>query len=136
MSEFLVAYFHTQRDAVTSARKLQTCGVQRERMAIHGPRESATDDGLARAAPAVSVPSHALQAGAFTDVEPMPAEPVITEPRAIEPAEIPGLAASTTLTITLNDRPPIDDVCTVLKDAGAYLIDVTERNIARQYPDM
>jgi hypothetical protein len=133
MSEFLVAYFHTQLDAVTSARKLQTCGVQRERMTIHAPRESTNDDGPASSATADGVTrergtasEHAPQGEEFTDIE----------RGDIEPTEIPGLDASTTLTITLNDRPPIDDVCALLKDAGAYLIDVTERNVAQQYPDM
>jgi hypothetical protein len=138
MSEFLVAYFHTQLDAVTSARKLQTCGVQRERMTIHAPRESTNDDGpasLATEANAKGAPgkppehAHLPQGNAFSDFTDI-------EQGDVEPTEIPGLDASTTLTITLNDRPPIDDVCTLLKDAGAYLIDVTERNVAQQYPDM
>jgi methyl coenzyme M reductase subunit D len=123
MSEFLVAYFYTQLDAVTSARKLLTCGVQRDRMTIHGPQEpdtvaasSAQTTKASHTRRSVAEPAHALQGE--------------------EPMDIPGLNASTTLTVTLNDRPPIDDVCTVLKDAGAYLIDVTERNIAQQYPDM
>ncbi|MBE1161846.1 hypothetical protein [Dyella acidiphila] len=114
MGDFLVAYFHTQLEAITSANKLQAYGVQRERVTIHVPEQAEFD---ASASPQdVAAPSYDL--------------------RTEEPPEAPPLSGSTTLAVALKDHNSINDVCSVLKDAGAYLIDVTEKNVAQEYPDM
>lgn len=117
MSDYLVAYFHTQMEAVTSAKKLQAYGLQRERVTIHVPAgNDAEADPSTHAQLDITEPSYTL--------------------RAEQPPEAPPLSGSTTLAVALKDHNSINDVCSVLKDAGAYLIDVTEKNVAQEYPDM
>ena len=114
MGEFLVAYFHTQMEAVTSAKKLAAYGVQRDRVTIRVPGKLA-----------MGIDRKSQTADAAHDL------------RSEEPPVIPlPLNNSTTLAVALKDSASINDVCSVLKDAGAYLIDVTEKNLAQEYPDM
>lgn len=114
MSDFVVAYFHTQNDAVTSAKKLMTCGVQRSHVKMHVDRQKA-EDQLASAHDEGAVP-------------------VFLEPEAA--VGIATLAESVTLSVALPNAMMINDVCSMLKDTGAYLIDVTEHNATQEYPDM
>ncbi|GLQ51958.1 hypothetical protein ACFFJT_14235 [Dyella flava] len=125
MSDFLVAYFHTQREAVTSANKLLAYGVERDKVILHVPGEPATRLDNMKSAPAAD---EAL-------VHPHIAQPSY-DLRSEEPQEAPQLSTSTTLAVALRDHASINDVCSVLKETGAYLIDVTEKNVAQEYPDM
>jgi hypothetical protein len=125
MSDFLVAYFHTQLEAVTSAEQLLAYGVERDKVTIHVPGQPATGlDGVNAKPPAGHKLAHADIAAPSYDL------------RSEEPQEAPPLSGSTTLAVALKDRISINDVCSVLKDTGAYLIDVTEKNVAQEYPDM
>jgi hypothetical protein len=50
------------------------------------------------------------------------------------PPEWPFSGGSTILSVVLKRHASVDDVCLVLKDAGAYLIDVTEQTTMPEYP--
>jgi hypothetical protein len=125
MGDFLVAYFHTRLEAITSAKKLMAYGVQRDRVTIHVPEKPAKEADSTHSS---SSPDDNLKHrdAAETSYD------MISE----EPPERPLLSGSSTLAVTLKDHASINDVCLVLKDAGAYLIDVTEHNVAQEYPDM
>ncbi|MBE1161511.1 hypothetical protein [Dyella acidiphila] len=45
-------------------------------------------------------------------------------------------AGGITLTVTLKDPYLTNDACSVLKETGAALIDVTHHNVTQEYPDM
>jgi hypothetical protein len=108
MSDFLVAYFYTQMEAASSVERLLSCGVQSNQVTLHVmDRPEAGNDGTSDM---IMVPD-GTAAHAF-------------------------LEEGITLNVTLKDSVMINDVCTVLKDTGAYLIDVTEHNVTQEYPDM
>lgn len=107
MSDFLVAYFHTPLDAVTSARQLLAFGVQRDRVTLR------------------------VEGHKTLENEPNGASRSSSE--AMGPADLTG---SITLSVTLIDSILVNEVCAVLKGTGAYLIDVMEQNVAREYPDL
>jgi hypothetical protein len=116
MSDFLVAYFHTQGEALASARSLLAYGLRSERVSIHIPGKPSTtlDDDVAH-----------------RDIEESSRDCMPNE--LIESA---ALGASTMLSVALRGYAFIVvDVCRMLKDAGAYLIDVTEQNAIQEYSD-
>jgi hypothetical protein len=125
MSDFLVAYFHTQLEAVISAKKLLAFGLERDKVTIHVPGKPAM--GLEGVHSTTSSDHKSGQQDIAATSTILPAE---------ESPEPPPLRGCTTLAVALKDRISINDVCSVLKDAGAYLIDVTEKNLAQEYPDM
>jgi hypothetical protein len=108
MSDFLVAYFHTQNEAASSANRLMTCGVPRNHVTLHADDRPAADN---------DDESEAIMAPDGTCAH------VI-------------LAEGITLSVTLKDSLMINDVCSLLKESGAYLIDVTDHNVTQEYPDM
>jgi hypothetical protein len=112
VSDFLVAYFRTQLEAVTSARKLLACGVRRERVTLQIPN------------------------GQLQRADGNGGEYKSSLHQAQQPAEHSALARSIMLSVTLEDAVPMNEVCSVLKEQGAYLIDVTEHNVTQEYPDM
>jgi hypothetical protein len=125
MGDFLLAYFHTQLEAVASAKKLVAYGVRRDRVSVHLQGDLSAEHGSANSA-------------SFSDSElpqgdlPGSSSGLISN----EPLEKQLFNGSSTLAVTLKDHASINDVCLVLKDAGAYLIDVTEHNAVQEYPDM
>lgn len=126
MSDFLVAYFHTEVEANASAEKLLAHGIHQDQLTLYPEREANTspiDDALSALSSVAPVTLAEI-------VNPIPE--MISGPSA----EAPPLAGSATLTVVLTDPVSVNDVCSVLKDSGAYLIDVTEKNVTQEYPDM
>ena len=118
MSDFLVAYFHTQGEALASARKLLAYGLRSERVSIHVPGKPSTtlDDDVAH-----------------RDIEESSRDFDCMSNELIDNA---ALGASTMLSVALRGYAFIVvDVCRMLKDAGAYLIDVTEQNAIQECSD-
>jgi hypothetical protein len=116
MSDFLVAYFHTQGEALASARKLLAYGLRSERVSIRIPGRPSTtlDDDVA----------HREIEDASRDNTPD------------EPAQSASTDAGTMVSVALRGWAFIVvDVCLMLKEAGAYLIDVTEQNAIQEYSD-
>jgi hypothetical protein len=107
MSDFLVAYFHTQLDAVTSAKQLLAFGVQRERVTLRVEGHKTSEN-----------------------------KPDATSGSSREVSGHADLAGSITLSVTLIDSMLINDICAALKGTGAYLIDVMEQNVTQEYPDL
>jgi hypothetical protein len=110
MSDFLVAYFHTQSEAVESAEKLLACGILRKHVTLHVANrpEADNDDG----------------------------SPQIPDPGPDGPPGATLWSEGITLSVILKDPVTITEVCSVLEETGAYLIDVTEQNVTQEYPDM
>lgn len=116
MSDFLVAYFHSQGEAFASARTLLARGLRSERLSIRIPGKPATtlDDDVAH-----------------RDID-----DASRDNPSNEQPENAVAGAGTTLSVALRGYAfIIVDVCLMLKEAGAYLIDVTEQNAIQDYSD-
>lgn len=97
MSDFLVAHFHTQLDAVTSAKQLLAFGVQRERVTLRVEGHKTLEN-----------------------------KPDATSGSSREVSGHADLAGSITPSVTLIDSMLINEMCAALKGTVAYLIDVME----------
>lgn len=125
MSDFLVAYFHTQSEAFASVKQLLAHGLRRERVSIRIPGKPAIAlDGTE----AILSSSEEFACSGNEERPRVGASAV--------PAESAPPGAGTVVAVTLKGYAFIVvDVCLMLKDAGAYLIDVTEQNAIHEYSD-
>ncbi|MBE1161521.1 hypothetical protein [Dyella acidiphila] len=111
MSDFLVAYFYTQTEAVMSAMKLMAYGVQRSHLKMH------------------------VENRATFECRPAATYSKGDSPVALEAAAMPNMDSSTenvSLRVMLTNSVMMDNVCSMLRDTGAHHIDVVEHHVEQE----